>query len=95
VTFTSPAVKLTRLTNKRDALPPPTAADKANGTKRIIRSEDLTQDTFNKLKSLHEDKRVSRAWSVEGQLKFIKAGDVNNIIHHVRSVYDPIDVILA
>jgi hypothetical protein len=95
VMVVSPAIKLAILTNKKDALPLPSPADRANGAKRITLNEDLTGDSFALLKALREDKRVSRAWSVDGNIKFIRANDSDNIIHRVKSVYDPLDKILS
>jgi hypothetical protein len=95
VTVASSAIKLAILMNKKDALPTPSPADRANGAKRITISEDLTMDSFALLKRLREDKRVSRAWSVEGQLKYIKANDPDNIVQRVKSVYDTLEQILG
>jgi hypothetical protein len=94
ITLTSHAIKTAIFSSKKDALPPPSAADKANGAKRITLSEDLTPDNFACLKALREDKRVARAWSVDGQLKYIKAGDNDNIINRVPSIYEPLDTII-
>jgi hypothetical protein len=91
ITLISSNVKIAILTNKKGniPLPPP------GGSKRISLNEDLTADTFSLLKSLREDKRVDRAWSVDGNIKYIRANDSDNIIHRVKSVYDPLDKILG
>jgi hypothetical protein len=94
VNLVTPAIKTVIFTSKRDALPAPSAADKANGAKRITLSEDLTPDSFACLKSLREDKRVARAWSIDGHIRFVRAGDNDNTIVKVSSVYDSPDIIL-
>jgi hypothetical protein len=63
--------------------------------RKITISEDLPSDTFSLLKTLREDKRVSRAWTVEGHIKYIKAGDADNIVHRVKSIYDTVESILS
>jgi hypothetical protein len=75
----------------KDALPNPTDAEKAAGLKKFLLVEDLTPTTFAFLKLLKEDKRVERAWTVDGQIKFIKAGDKENVICKVQSIYNTID----
>jgi hypothetical protein len=32
---------------------------------------------------------------VDGNIKFIRSNDPENIIHHVKSVYDTLDTILS
>jgi hypothetical protein len=59
--------------------------------KNFLLVEDLTPPTFAFLKLLKEDKRVDRAWTVDGQIKFIAASDTENIICKVRSIYSTID----
>jgi hypothetical protein len=82
------------MTNKKGNIPLPTPTDRNNGVKRISLNEDLTADTFSLLKTLREDKRVGRAWTVDGNIKFIRANDTENVIQRVKSIYDPIDTIL-
>jgi hypothetical protein len=89
--LSSPSLKTVIFSNKKDALPTPSDTEKAAGTKRFILCEDLTADSFAFLKKLREDERVARAWSVDGQMKFIKVNDSSNTIMKVRSIYDPID----
>jgi hypothetical protein len=83
------------MTNKKGAIPLPTPNEKTSGIKRISLNEDLTSDTFSTLKALREDSRVGRAWTVDGNIKFIRSNDSENIIHRVKSVYDPLDIILS
>jgi chromosome segregation ATPase len=84
-------VKTAIFSARKDALPNPTDAEKAAGLKKFLLVEDLTPPTFAFLKLMKEDKRVERAWTVDGQIKFIKAGDKENVIHKVRSIYNTID----
>jgi hypothetical protein len=94
ITVISPNVKIAIMTNKKGNIPIPTPTDRSNGVKHISLNEDLTADTFSLLKSMREDKRVARAWTVDGNIKFIRANDPENIILRVKSIYDPIDTIL-
>jgi hypothetical protein len=95
IQLASAPLKTAIFSSKRDALPPPSAADKANGAKRISLSEDLTADSFQFLKALRDDKRVSRAWSVDGHIRYIAADDNDNVIRRVKSIYDSLDSILS
>jgi hypothetical protein len=83
------------MTNKKGNIPIPSPTDRANGSKRISLNEDLTADAFSLLKSMREDKRVARVWSVDGNIKFIRSNDADNVIHRVKSIYDPIETILG
>jgi hypothetical protein len=76
---------------KKDALPRPTDLEKSQGIKQLLLTEDLTPPTFAFLKKLKDDKRISRAWTVEGQIRYILDGDGENIIRKVRSVFSPVD----
>jgi hypothetical protein len=79
---------------KKDALPSPTEDDRAKGVKRLLLVEDLTPDTYNFLKTLREDPRVLRAWTVDGRVRYAREGDESNWVHKVDSIYKPIDIIL-
>jgi hypothetical protein len=94
ITVISSNVKIAIMSNKKGNIPIPTPSDRNNGAKHISLNEDLTADTFSLLKTLREDKRVGRAWTVDGSIKFIRANDTENIIHRVKSIYDSIDTIL-
>jgi hypothetical protein len=89
--LTSSNVKIALFSARKDALPKPSDAEKSAGMRNFLLVEDLTPPTFAFLKNLKEDKRVDRAWTVDGQIRFIKAGDKENIIHKVRSIYNTID----
>jgi hypothetical protein len=87
----SPNIKSILFIMKKEAMPRLSDAERAQYQKRLLLSEDLTPPTFAFFKQLKGDERVSRAWTVEGQIRFIKANDPNNFIHKVRSVFNPID----
>jgi hypothetical protein len=95
ITLVSLNIKIAILTNKKGNIPLPSPSDQSSGNKRISLNEDLTADTFALLKALREDRRVGRAWTVDGNVKFIRANDADNVIQRVRSVYDPIEKILG
>jgi hypothetical protein len=95
INLISQNVKIAIMSCKKGAIPIPTPNEKSSGIKRISLNEDLNSDTFSLLKSLREDKRVSRAWTVDGNIKFIRANDSDNVIHRVKSVYDSPDTILS
>jgi hypothetical protein len=43
---------------------------------------------------MRDDKRVAKAWSVDGCIRFTLASDPDNIVHKVKSVYDSIDSLI-
>jgi len=89
VKFSSPAVRLAILKNKRLHTPPP-----EGGAKKMVLTEDLTSPSYRKMKELNEDERVSKVWSRNGVLWLVKTGD-NMPPIQVRSVYDSNDKILS
>ena len=54
--------------------------------------EDLTPPPFQMLKMLRDDKRVSRAWTVEGRIRYVK--EKEETIRTVASVFDHLIIIL-
>jgi hypothetical protein len=91
----SPTIKSIIFIMKKEAMPRLSDAERAQFQRRLLLSEDLTPPTFAFLKLLKGDERVNRAWTVEGQVRFIKEGDPNNIVHKVRSVYNTVDSLFA
>jgi hypothetical protein len=87
----TPAVKTAILVMRKDSLPRPNDQERALGIKRFYLAEDLTTPTHSFMRLLKEDKRTNRVWSIDGQIRFTKDGDVNNFVHKVRSVFDSID----
>ena len=92
VKLSSPAIKSAIFAVKKDALPAPSAAEKDSGTKRLMIVEDLTPPTFKMLKMLREDKRVARAWTVEGRIRYVL--EKEDTIRTVSSVFDHLDTFL-
>jgi hypothetical protein len=91
----SPNIKTICFIMKKEALPKLSDAERALSQKRLLLTEDLTPPSFAFLKQLKDDDRVSRAWSVEGQIRFVKSGDPDNFVHKVRSVFNPIDSLFS
>jgi hypothetical protein len=91
----SPNIKSTIFIMKKEAMPRLSDTERAQFQKRLLLTEDLTPPTFAFLKQLKSDDRVNRAWTVEGQVRFIKEGDPNNIIHKVRSVYNSVNSLFS
>jgi hypothetical protein len=87
----SAAIKTAILVMRKDSMPKPNDQERALGIKRFYLSEDLTPPTHSLMRLLKEDKRTSRVWSIDGQIRFTKEGDKDNYVHKVRSVFDPID----
>jgi hypothetical protein len=57
-------------------------------------SEDLTGDTYKKMKELLDHQDVAKVWTIDGRIRFIRADDSNNQVRKVKSIYDPMDVIV-
>ena len=91
--FTNQAVRLAVLKNKRQHMPSPTSEEKDAGFSRFIINEDLTPQCFNTLKALQSQEEVAKAWSVDGRIKFMLKD--STVIHRVKSVYDPVNIIVA
>jgi hypothetical protein len=91
VHLVSPNIKSILFIMKKEAMPRLSDAERAQFQKRLLLTEDLTPPTFAFLKQLKGNERVSRAWTVEGQIRFIKEGDSDNIIHKVRSVFNTVN----
>ena len=94
ITLSSPAIKLAIFRAKKDALPTPSDADKAASSFRFTITEDLTSPTAEFLKQMRGDKRVARAWTVDGAIRYVRVGDKDEYVHRVRSVFDTLDAIL-
>jgi hypothetical protein len=78
---------------KKEAVPFPTEEEKTAGLKRFMLAEDLTPASFNFLRELREDSRVERAWTVDGRIRYTRAGDKDSYVHKITSIFDPIDSI--
>jgi hypothetical protein len=56
--------------------------------------EDLTGDTYKKLRELARDDRVAGCWTVGGNIRLKKTSDPSSVLR-VKSIYDSNDSILA
>jgi hypothetical protein len=56
--------------------------------------EDLTGDTYKKMRELARDDRVTGCWTVGGSIRLKKASDPATVLR-VKSIYDTNDQILA
>lgn len=41
-----------------------------------------------------DHQEVAKVWTIDGRLRFIRAGDASNTVRRVKSIYDPINVII-
>jgi len=89
VKFSSPAVRLAVLRNKRNNTPPP-----GENQKKMSISEDLTPATHRKLKDLLADERVAKVWTLNGSLRYVTHSE-NSKPMMVKSVFDSNDKILS
>jgi len=93
IKFVSSAVRLAVLKNKRTNIPPPSEAEKALGLKRFVLAEDLTTPTYRKLQELMKEEKVTKAWTMNGEIWFV-VGE-NSQPRKVKSVYDSLESILS
>jgi len=89
IKFTSPDLRLAILRNKRVSMPPPT-----DSSKKFIITEDLTTPTYRKLQEIREHENVARAWTMNGSIWFVPAGE-NQSAKKVKSIYDDISTIVT
>jgi hypothetical protein len=57
--------------------------------------EDLARDSLKTLKNLAVDESVGKAWSMDRLIRFTLASDKAGTVKRVKSIYDPIDTIIA
>ena len=95
ITLQDSAIKSALFRAKKNHLPTPTASEQAAGTIRFLLAEDLTFPNFSKLKQLREHKKVDRAWSVEGKLRYTLIDDKDKIVRKVASVFEDPESILS
>jgi hypothetical protein len=93
VKLVNPLLRVHILRSKKEARFGPTEEEKARGCKRFTISEDLTQPTFKMLKELQSREEVSRAWTIEGRIHFVRVG--TNSVHKVISVFEDVGSILS
>lgn len=93
ITFVSSSIRLAVLRNKRTNTPSPSAREKTAGILNYVIVEDLTGPTLKCLKSMKEDKRILKVWTIEGRIRFSLASDPR-VIFKVSSVFDNVDFII-
>jgi hypothetical protein len=93
ITFTNKAARLAILRNKRNNMPLPTEEEKNLGAKKYSIAEDLTGPSFRMLRLLQADDRISKAWTVDGNIRFVKKSNPD-IIKKVSSVHLPVDQVI-
>jgi hypothetical protein len=87
-------LRLAIFKNKRTNTPQPLDNEKSEHVKRFLVVEDLTGPSFRLLKQLQDNASVSRAWTVEGNIRFTLKDNPDRIVK-VKSVFMPIEAILA
>ncbi len=92
VKLVSDQVRLAILQNKRRSTPSPPAEEKDMGILRMSIMEDLTPETYKKLRELKQHERVDKAWTTNGRIRFTVTG--YDRVHLVKSSFDDIDLIL-
>jgi len=95
IKLVSHSLKLAIFKSKKDSSPQPTAAETELGIRRFHIAEDLTSDAYDLLYSLREHQKVERAWTTDGQIRFVKKGDSTNFVHKVKSVFESPDTIVG
>lgn len=79
VRFCSRHMRNVVLRNKKLSTPSPTTAEVAAGVKRYGIYEDLTAANFKLLREAINDERVSKAWTIDGKLRFIEKDHPNSV----------------
>jgi hypothetical protein len=92
INFTSEAIRLAVLRNKKNSLPTPQMSERDAGIRRYMLVEDLTPANYNMVKLLHNREEVSKVWSIEGRIRFKKHGQ--DTIFKVKSVFDSVESIV-
>jgi hypothetical protein len=95
VKLTSPAIKTAIFKAKKEALPQPTTEERNANFKRFNLAEDLTPATYSFLKNLREHDKVERAWTTDGEVRYIIKGDKENFVHKAKSPFVNINRILS
>jgi len=95
VKLPSSAIKSAIFSHKKGSIPTPSEAEKAAGARMFIITEDLTPTTYKFLKLLKADRRVLRAWTTEGVIKYILADDPQKQIRRTTSVFEHVDVVIS
>lgn len=90
--FCNDTVRLAILKSKRTSTPAPSVSEKAMGAVRYSINEDLTVNTYKKVRELLDDRRTKSVWTVEGRIRFTLPDDKK--VYSVNSVFDSVDTII-
>jgi hypothetical protein len=93
VKFTSESYRYAVLRHKKNALPAPTAQERASGSRKFVIVEDLTPANYKMLKQLQGREEVAKVWSMEGRLRFVLKSNTDKVFR-VKSVFDPVESII-
>ena len=93
VRLASDQVGLAILCSKWLHMPKPNPTERDMGITSFFISEDLMPPTYAKLKSLRRLEEVTKAWTINGRIKFIRSG--SQAVHTVRSVFETDEAILS
>jgi hypothetical protein len=91
--FVNEVVRLAILRNKKIAMPSPLPEEKDMGIVRFSMTEDLTPPSYKLLKELQRREEVTKVWTVNGRILWTRSG--SQVVHRVKSVFDPVDTIIA
>ena len=93
VKLVSDQIRLAILRSKRQHMPKPNPVERDMGIISFFISEDLTPPTYSMLKSLRRVEDVTKAWTINGRIKFTRSG--SPAVHTVSSVFESVENILA
>jgi hypothetical protein len=91
--FVNKNIRLAVLRNKRTNTPAPADSERSEFVKRFSIVEDLTTPTYKLLRTLQDNERISKVWTVEGKIRYTTTANSNSIMK-VKSVFLPIEKIL-
>jgi hypothetical protein len=94
VKLVSHSIKVAIFKSKKNATPKPSQAEIDSGITRFHLAEDLTPDTYEFLLTLRQHEKIERAWTTDGQVRYIKKNDSTGFVHKVKSIYDNINTML-
>jgi hypothetical protein len=90
----SPAIRLAILRNKKENIPSPTPAERSAGSVGFFIAEDLTPLTFKLLRDFQRHQGVDKAWTVDGRIRYVRAGDPDRKVYKVKTIFDPVSDII-
>ena len=85
IRFSSKYMTSTVLRNKKKSIPTPTLAEVTETGVKVFRiAEDLTVHNFFLLRNMWDDARVENARTIDGRIRYTKAGETDVIYHTCR-----------